>query len=364
MTATAEIPHDPSQIFMHYVGTYPAASADEALEHMLTDETKDRVFSVPDGETAHPNWIVDQIESYRSNPAFELVTDGDWSDYNHCPSFKVARGHTLTPEDTDLHYHDYAKSSWDAFDRARRRVGNTAIRYQVGIPSPLDMSLFTLGQERGMDEAAIEAFTEASLNEIEKIHNEPFGKDVVYQIETPASLSIALQVADPAFRQGLAKRITDFVRRAPEDTHFGVHLCVGDLNNEAREQPQTRKASVDLMNALADMWPEGRHFDYVHEPVAAGSEQPLLTLGTPEALQKTLAMYKDLKDVRLDPGTRYIAGMIHEDQDFPQQRKVLEIIKAFLPEGQQLGVAAGCGLGRRPADKAQQSVERGIELSK
>lgn len=363
MTATTELAHDPSQIDIHFLGTYPAGSADEALGHMLTEQTKDRVYCTTAGETDAPDWVIHQIESYRTNPAFELVTDKSWSDYDNCPSFKVAEGHTLTADDTDLHYHERAKDSWEAFDRARQRVGNTAIKYQIGIPTPFDMSLFTLGQERGMDESAIEAFTQGTLNEIEKIHAEPFGKDVVYQLETPASLSIALQVDDPDFRRGLVKRMIDFVARTPEDTRFGVHLCVGDLNNEAREQPQSRKASVELMNALTEMWPAGRHLDYIHEPIAAGSKEPAVALGTPEEVRQTLEMYKHLKDLRLSPDTRYIAGLIHEGQDLESQRKVLELVKAFLPEGQPLGVAAACGLGRRSPQKAVESVQRAIDLT-
>lgn len=320
---------------------------------MLTPETKDRLYCLTDGETDRKNWVVDQINSYRDNPAFELVKDGDWSDYEHCPEFKIADGHTLTPADINLRYHEFASNAWPVFDRVRQQVGHTSLKMQVGVPTAFDMSLFTLGAERGMDEQAIEAFSQATLEQIEAINNEPFGSDVVYQLETPASLSIALQVDDAGFRRGLAKRITDFVARAPENTEYGVHLCVGDLGNEARQQPQDRKASVELMNFMAEMWPEGRRLAYVHDPVAAGHEVPMFDKQA----------YASLADLQLPEGTRYIAGIAHEDQPLDRQRKVLRIIRETLPEGQLLGVAAGCGLGRRSPEDAQRVDQRQAELS-
>ncbi|MFG3437258.1 hypothetical protein ACGF0J_08435 [Nonomuraea sp. NPDC047897] len=339
---------------IHFVGSYPANSAREALRDMLTDETKSNLYALTDGETDRKDWVVDQIESYRRNPAFVLVEDGDWSDYTRCPAFAVAPGRELLPEDIGLRYHEWADASWETFDAARRAAGRPDLRYQVGIPTGFDMALFTLGPERGMREDAIEAFVRATVEQIEAIHGAPYGGDVVYQLETPAGLSLALAVDDPAYRRGLAMRLVDLVARAPEGSRFGIHLCVGDLGNEARTQPATRRASVEFANAVAENWPAGRHLDFVHEPIAAGRSVP----------RRDEAMYADLGDLRLPSGTRYIAGMVHEAQRMEDQQAVLALVRRHLPEGQSLGVAAACGLGRRSREAARDVVRRMTRLTR
>ncbi|HET7302441.1 MAG TPA: hypothetical protein VFI74_03880 [Candidatus Saccharimonadales bacterium] len=353
MIATSEIPR--TTITMHQVGSFPAATVEEGLQRTLNRQTRTVLDSATDCETgSRANWVVDLIDSYRRNPAFELVEDGDWSGYDHCPRFKVAEGHTLVPDDFALPYHQFALDSWPAFDAARQRIGRPDLLMQVGSPSGLDLSLFTLGEQQGFDEEHVDAATQAVADQITAVHNEPFGDQVVYQLETPASLSLALAVEDPAFRQGLSSRLLDLVSRCPEGAQFGIHLCVGDLGNEARMQPPNRKASVELMNAIGSdpRW-EGRKLRYIHEPIAAGHDVPTLES----------SMYEDLQDLRLPPGVRYIAGMLHERQSLRRQRKVLELVKENLPQGQALGIAAACGLGRRSRNAAKRIRNRGVLLA-
>ncbi|MBN6058297.1 hypothetical protein JYK22_40630, partial [Nonomuraea sp. RK-328] len=338
---------------MHFVGSYPAGSTREALQEMLTERTKDRLYALTDGETDRKDWVVDQIDSYRENPAFDLVQDGDWSDYTRCPAFAIAPGHELTSQDIGLRYQEWADASWELFDAGRRAVGRPDLKYQVGIPTGFDMSLFTLGPERGMREEAIEAFVQATVEQISAIHAGPYGGDVVYQLETPASLSLALAVDDPDYRRGLARRLVDLVARSPEGSRFGIHLCVGDLGNKARTQPATRRISVELANAVTENWPAGRHLDFVHDPIAAGSWVPSLDESS----------YADLRDLRLASGTRYIAGMVHEGQSLEDQRAVLEMVRKHLPETQSLGIATACGLGRRSREAANDIVERMVRLT-
>ena len=339
---------------IHYVGSYPAPSAEAALADMLTEETRDKLYCVSDGETDRPNWVVDQINSYRHNPAFRLVEDGNWEHYEDCPEFEIATN-DLTSADIDLHYYDHAEQSWPAFMAARERVKRPDLKFQVGIPTGYDMSLFTLGIERGMDPAAIEAFTKATVEQIEQIHNSGFGDQVVYQLETPASLSVALEFDDRAVRQGLAKSVANLVDRSPDGTRFGIHLCVGDLNNVARKQPSDRRASVELANAIAadDAW-QRHELAYIHEPIAAGHD------GLPQLNER---MYVHLRDLKLPEGTRYIAGMVHEEQPLDDQRAVLNMIRRYLPQSQRLGIAAACGLGRRSSSKAHEVTRRMNDLT-
>lgn len=345
---------------VHFVGSYPAETAEAAMYDMASIGG-DALSQMSDGETGlRKDWVVAQIESYRTNPAFELVQDGHWTSYDDCPVFKVADGHELAPEDFDLRYHADAVASWPAFQSVCGDLGRPDMKFQIGIPHSLDMSLFTFGLAGGLDPVVLKAYQQATLDQIKAIRAEPFGDRVVFQIETPASLSMSFfpqETLPPQLHpQALGQSIAELAALSPEDTAFGVHLCVGDLGNKGRAMPPSRAASVQLMNEMSasGVWPEGRHLLYIHEPDAAGDEPPIVDN----------AVYEDLRELRLPKGTRYIAGMVHERQDLDDQRLVLGYITDALPEGQELGLAAACGLGRRSLSVARGIGERMVELAR
>lgn len=326
-----------------FVGSYPAETAEEAMRAQIEYGGRN-VLEVSDGETGdRQNWIVNHISSYESNDAFVVTKPGGWSSYDDCPEFDVAPGHNLVPDDFQLKYHANAVNAWPTLARLREAYDRPDLKLQVGVPHSLDMSLFTFGLARGLDPELLDKYAQATAEQIERIRNERFGDDVVFQVETPASMSMALfpqdQLPSNLHPEALSESIADLANRVPERSHFGIHLCLGDLGNESRGQLPNRAAAVALMNAIADhnVWQDKQHLDYIHEPVAAGKNPPILDQQA----------YRELRDLRLPQETRYIAGMVHEDQSFEQQEKVLAWIEGELPEGQALGLAAACGLGRR-----------------
>jgi hypothetical protein len=347
---------------VHFVGSYPAESAEAAMYDMASIGG-DALSQMSDGETGlRKDWVVAQIESYCNNPAFELVKDGHWTSYEDCPVFKVTEGHELAPEDFGLRYHADAVASWSAFERVRNELNRPDLKFQVGIPHFLDMSLFTFGADNwaGLDPALVEAYRQATVDQIKAIRNEPFGDQVVFQIETPVSLSMSFfpqEALPPQLHpHALGESIAELAALTPKDTAFGVHLCVGDLGNKGRGIPASRAASVRLMNEMSapGVWPEERPLLYIHEPDAAGDEPPIVDS----------AVYEDLRDLRLPKDTRYIAGMVHERASIEDQRTVLGYIVDALPENQALGLAAACGLGRRSLTVAQGIGERMVELAR
>lgn len=345
---------------VHFVGSYPGETAEAAMRDMLSIGG-DALSQMSDGETGlRKDWVVAQIESYRKNPAFELVQDGHWTSYEDCPSFKVAEGYQLAPDDFGLRYHTDAVASWPAFQAVREEYNRPDLKFQIGIPHSLDMSLFSFGLERGLDPALLDAYRQATIDQIKAICDEPFGDQVVFQIETPASLSMSFfpqEALPPQLHpRALGESIAELAALSPKGTAFGVHLCVGDLGNKGRAMPESRAASVRLMNEMSapGVWPEEMPLLYIHEPDAAGNKPPIVDN----------AVYEDLRDLRLPKGTRYIAGMVHERQNMEDQRRVLGYIADALPDDQELGLAAACGLGRRSLSAARFIGERMVELAR
>ncbi len=342
--------HNQTKHAVHFVGSYPAGNIEAAMRAQIEQTPSVRFIS--DGETGdRANWVVSLIESYRHNSAFTLVKDGHWTSYTDCPEFAVSKDHTLTPKDFALSYSTYALQAWPVLQKLRQEYNRPDLKLQVGIPHALDLTLFTMGLAGLADPANLTVATQATLQQISRIYEE-LGNNVVFQIETPASLSVSLlpqdQLPPSLLPAALGKSIADLAAQAPSGAQFGVHLCLGDLGHESRGQLQTRQPSVNLANAIAQNWPHGRTLEYIHEPIAAGQHPPLLDR----------AAYESLSKLQLPVATHYVAGLVHEAASDEDQLRVLQWIKECAPKGLAIDIATACGLGRRDQQQAQQLVER------
>jgi len=344
---------------VHNVGSYPADTAEEAIDDQLFYGGQ-RMRTVSDGEVEAPNWLADDLDSHRNNPDFTVIKEGDWSDYEHCPIFDVAPGRTLTPESFNFAYYDRAVRSWPVFKAIRETIEEPDLRFQIGMPSSDDIALFMFGPEKGFDPDRMAIARKGIVQQIEKVRNSEFGNDVVIQLETPLTLALAHTTDTPEYHRELAHGLAELARESPENTRFGVHLCVGDLGNMYREevgekQRASRRVAVALGNLIADMWPDGRSLDYIQEPIAMGQTPPPLETSA----------YADLGELQLRAGTDYIAGILHEKASLEDQQEVLRLISRALPKAREFGfgVSAGCGLGRRELEVAASIMMRGAQLS-
>lgn len=343
-----------------FIGSYPEDDTESAMRAQI-ELGEDRVHEISDGETGdRQNWVVAQIEDLDENDAFVKTKRGRWTHYGDCPEYDVAPGHTLVPGDFQLRYHQNAAAAWPILDRLREEYQRPDLMLQMGVPHHFDMSLATFGTERGMRPDYMEAYAQANVEQIQLVHGEDFGDQVVVQIETPYSMGMASmdQEALPeALRiESLARYIADLAERSPEGMQFGIHLCMGDLNNESRGQLPNRAAPVALMNAIAqqEVWHGAQKLLYIHDPIAAGKNPPIMDR----------AVYRELRDLRLPVGTRYIAGLVHEQADLAEQEQVVAWVQEALPENQTLGLATACGMGRRRARIARLLSQRATTLAR
>lgn len=332
---------------VHLVGSTPFADTDEALD-IFYAELGPRLRTVPDGETGdRQNWIQGLLDSFRDHPKLELARQGDWSDYDKTPTFRIRRGERFTSADLDLGYLRHFTESWPRFT-ARRTDGQ---RFQVGVPGDFDLSSFTFGPSpNGLRYRA--AFRNATLRDVRAIHAIA-GDEVVYQAEVPFEL-IILTFLPPLVGRLVAvyfaRGIVDLVRRSPEGSRWGIHLCLGDMNHRAYGRLRDVSPIVWLANAIVDRWPDGRHLDFLHAPLAAGAEPPPLD---PE-------FYAPLRDLRLPPETRFIAGFVHEERSLAEQRNLLRKLDELI--GRPVDVACSCGLGRRSREDALRTIKQARAL--
>lgn len=335
----------------HLVGSIPAENADAAMRLALSQVGRQLRF-LTDGETGERyHWINNIIESFRHHPDFEVKKEGDWSDYDKTPVFKVRRGHKLRGATLDFGHVAAFEENWPIFQGICEEVGNPGLAFQAGVPGDLDMALFALGPFWAFVHRP--AFRDAAVREIHEIF-ERGGRDVVFQIEVPAELVFVARM--PGLLQApmarfLARGVARLAREAPEGARFGVHLCVGDLNHRALGKMADAAPVVRLANAIAKVWPAGRPLEFVHAPFAAAQEVP----------RTDPAWYAPLSRLRLPVSTRFVAGFVHEDQDLDQQRELLALIERYV--GHDVDVSTSCGLGRRALPAATAALKRTAALT-
>jgi hypothetical protein len=180
-----------------------------------------------------------------------------------------------------------------AFQQIRVEFDQPTLAYQSGVPGDLDLAMFTLGPVGAL--TARRPFTEATLAEITGVRKIT-GNSTIFQI--PVELVLLAKAparAMPVLANRFAKVVTNLAAASPAGTHFGIHLCLGDMNNKAFGTMKDVTPLVALSNAVVRAWPANQPLDYIHAPFAAAA-QPATTDPT---------FYAPLADLacRLPPGS-------------------------------------------------------------
>jgi hypothetical protein len=336
------------QRLAHLVGSFPATDARAAMSQVL-HAVGDRLPVLPDGETGERHhWIIHIVEGLRQHPDLEVKRDGRWSDYNDLLMFKVRDGHTLAGASLDFGHVAAFRASYPSYQQLR---GPAQTGFQVGVPGDFDMALFVLGPLGALRNRR--PFTDATIAEIRTIHAEA-GSDVVFQIEIPAELVMVARMPPPlrpVAARMMGRGVANLARQAPEGARFGLHLCLGDMNHRALGRMANTGPLVALTNAIVKAWPAGRPLEYVHAPFAAAEQPPPTDPG----------WYAPLHRLRLPAGSRFVAGIAHEDQDLATQQQLVQMIDRLI--GDRAGVSTSCGLGRRTPEAAARALTRIGELT-
>lgn len=296
---------------------------------------------MPDGETGEPRgWMVRHLESLRTHPDLELTADGTWRSYADRPRFRVKRGHRLRW--IDLGHFDAFSESWKAYEDM---VAGSGRRFQVGIPSPSSLAVLAFGSLNAVPHLA--PFRNATIREIGAIWGRGRAT-TLFQVGMPIELVALSRVpppARPALARGFARDVLRLVEAAPSGSSFGLHLCLGDLNNRVLTNPADAAPFVALANAVMAEWPTGRTLDYVHAPLAHGRHPPTMD---PD-------YYAPLERLWIPGHVRFIAGIVHEATTIKKLVLVRDQIEHHL--NRHVDVAASCGLGRRTREAARLNLE-------
>jgi len=328
---------------IHLVGTIPAESASDAFA-WATSVLGDLIGpTMPDGETGERrDWVNRLVENLRHHPDLELAREGSWSSYTDTPAFRVRKGRHLRW--IDLDYLAEFDESWPVYEDM---VSGSGRRLQVGIPGHLDVAAIAFGFNLPAALRNLGPFRDATIREMAAIWAR--GRDhVVFQLEVPIELIMLTRMPAPA-RSAAAKRfareVLRLVEAAPTGSRHGLHLCYGDLNNESMGKPDDAGALVTFANAIVAEWPAGRILEFVHAPLAHGSEPPTMD---PD-------YYAPLSQLWIPDAVRFIGGFIHEKGTIKDLVKIRDQIEHNL--GRRIDLGASCGLGRRDRESARRNLE-------
>lgn len=345
--------HDMGARAVHLVGSYPAGSAEEAMLAML-EGAGARLLTLPTGETSRYEFYIQPIiEGLAAQGVLEVKRAGSWESSRERTVYQVPHGTELTGDAMELGYRAEAEEALPIYRRLRAERDLTGLPLQIGMPTDFTLAFIAMGVAGIRSHR--DAFRAAAARDIAAIR-ESAGEEVIVQLEATAEMVLTAKSA-PLHRGldsvlGIGKGIAAAAEAAPAGTRFGVHLCVGSMNNRSRVTMRDARPLVELANSVARRWPSDRPLEYIHGPFAAGDVPP----------STDPRFYAPLAELDLPSGTRFIAGFVHESPSLEEQSTTLLMIEEAL--GRRLdGIASACGLGRRPREIADAMVARAAALA-
>lgn len=367
-------------IKLHFAGSLPKAVAPDPRTGMkwVLDRIRGRALTAMACDL-DSSWIVDQhLRNLAERPHLEIALDGDYSTYDSARTYQPVRHRKtgkpvdLTPDDLSMRRVDKLLDALSTFRRMRQANAQLkGLRYQVSLPSPLDLTLFTFGRipylpGRRMPRllqalpgipAALRAlkhlsvYCEAQRRDVAALCAEG-AKDIVFNIESPAIL-VALDLVPRPLRRFvaslLARQLADFIASLPAEALLRLHLCNSNHGDLALFHPKNLRNPVLFLNVLArELQRRYRPLPEADIPAAVSNEPP----------PSDPAYYKPL--AKLNPEYRVVAGVVDEHHPV-KSVTAFRLFRAALRRP-PVGAMTACGLGRHSAEDAERAVEVMIKV--
>lgn len=321
---------------------------------------------VSDGETGErSHWIQSQTKQFEENPTLALAEPNPAR-----PFGRAMLKEGVEPAFDRFGYADWAKTSYEAFARARDAgVLPKGIRLMVAMPHPMDTCwIMCQADAFGQIYPAYEAQALASVREVTDAI--PHG-DLTIQWDMPLASLVWADSAPNLFasKQDMLDAVVRTAEVVAPDVELGFHLCYGDRTppvftgdapelagaNEALkvvyERPDA-SSLASLVNELAKT--VSRPIAYFHLPTDAGWLEP--------------HHYESLKDLKIAPGTEMHVGVValRVDGNLPVEEGVIrsrQRANAARSVLGNVGLSSSCGLGRHTPEQFEAATTLIRELA-
>jgi len=336
------------------IGSLPFADEEQCMRRAL-QSLGPALLALPDGEIgeksptlprgSRADWVMFALQTLSADrEAWRIVrpavrdADGLPADYDQVELLKPLLPPARVAERVRFGYDRWMRSSWAIFRRLREEFGLPALAFQLGVPTGFAMGFAFASKLDWLRYTG--AFNTVIARELNAAL-ETAGEELVVQLEIPPELYAAYLRPSPLLGRALLP-VRNILSKIRPGARVGLHLCLGDFHNRALVHPPSLERMVALANRLAASWPADKSLEYVHFPLAEAAKPPSLDP----------AFYRPLGGVRLPPGTRFVAGFVHEGLSLEQNRRLLAVLEEL--RGEPVDVAPSCGLGRRSPEAAQQ----------
>jgi hypothetical protein len=251
-----------------------------------------------------------------------------------------------TPKEIDkflnFHWLDYFKQSYPIYQKLKRAQGLSDLKFQVGLPTGLGITFVVLGPINGLRYA--QAFNRRMAYEANEIAKLVDPGDLVFQIEIPIEV-IMFHLLPPVISDIVFRSVIGLINLLNPAIPIGIHLCLGDLNNESLAKLSSLKRLVKFSNKLVAKFPATHKLEFIHYPLAEGKIPPVTDS----------SFYDELGKITLPSNTRFIAGFVHEKLSLDEHTHLLKNIENI--RGDKVDVACSCGMGRRSKEVADQLLK-------
>jgi hypothetical protein len=324
------------------VGSVPLASADEVFRAASRWLGK-RLRRLPDGETGdRTHWLVWQFPILSRHPDVQMVPAQD--KYSPQPRIRL-RNPTEPLVLGSIGYAEVAKGSYQRFAYLKEEgIIPAGCRFQVSLPTPIAVAqVFVVQADHARFEQAYEA---RLMQELEEICAAIPPEELAIQWDVAVEIGMLEGVWTGNFdlRPGLWERLTRLGEAVPRGVELGYHLCYGDYAHEHFVQPKDTSILVEVANALCAGIQ--RPVDWIHMPVPRGRTDD--------------AYYEPLRNLKLQPGTELILGLIHFTDGVEGGQRRIEAAQRSI---RKFGISTECGLGRRPRETIEPLLKLHAELA-
>jgi methionine synthase II (cobalamin-independent) len=135
----------------------------------------------------------------------------------------------------------------------------------------------------------------------------------------------------PEKQQSIIETLAALADLVPAGAELGYHLCYGDMNHKHFKEPADLAPLVRIANDLTAK--ARRRIDWIHMPVPRD--------------RKDDAYFAPLRNLRLGAGSELYLGLVHKTDGLAGARARIAAAERVVPD---FGIAAECGMGRRPPE--------------
>ncbi len=315
-----------------------------------------RLRRIPDGETDgdRPLWILCQQSVLGNHPDLEPVARNERE-----PAAEAPKGTGLQRAKRPPHYRvrdgidgkklsfgplgyaDWASASYKIFKRLKDNERLAAnCRFQVCLPTPLVLLAALI---EPLSHSAVEpAYEERLKKEIEDLIAVIPAQELAIQWDVAHEFAILEGLTQVYFiderlhfdqeKSTVIDRLVRLGNMVPNTVEMGYHLCYGDYGHRHFVEPKDMSILVQAANAVTAQ--VQRPINWLHMPVPRARTDDVY--------------YAPLGQLRLQPHTELYLGLVHYTDGLDGTVKRMKTASKFVSN---FGVAAECGLGRRPGDQ-------------